>query len=186
MKISTSIWGKSNKVSDLVVLTPGDFIARLWCCLFFVLISSCTTWPDSAERVLSLPNERLQIPENINREYLQYLLGIVDQRFSELDSVGASVCFPGKMLKLNRLHSLVKHEMDGNLFLDAKMNVEKVFDLLNSVRTDIEKYYSSNDCFRSFHLGHFYERSNEREEIVFPEFSPWFPLNDIENLMERK
>ncbi len=181
MKTSTSIWDTNNP-SDSAVLRFSGIITRLFRCLIFVLISSCTQWPDSSERVLSISDERQEIPEYLTRDYLQELLVLMEHRTDQLVAVGAQECLPGQILNITRLHDLVKLEIDGNLFLDAEKNLKKAFLALNEARRNIEDSTIS-ECLHSFRIGHRGKRSDPRTLVLYRELSDWENSDILNRLM---
>ena len=183
MKTSTSTWDKNKKASGLVVLKPGEYIARLFCCLLPVVLSSCIVWPAPAERVLSMPEERQVLPKDLTREYLKGLLEITELRYAQLISVGGDACIPGQMLKISRLHNLVKHEIDGNLFFDARNNMGKTFSDLANARNMIEDPEVASECFHSFQLGHRGSNNSDYGLEIIPELPDWSTSEEVRKLM---
>ena len=175
MKISKSIWG-NDKFKELFVYRKlGDNILRLfYVSLIFLFVPACTSWPDSSERVLSISERRQEIPEEITREYLSYLLGVSQKRYVELGAVGGLICLPGQMRKVIRTQKLLSHEIDGHLFLDAEKHLIDVFQILDSIRRQIENNSPSDKCYQ-------YYSSEYKGEVS--ELSDWNGVVEVEALM---
>lgn len=186
MTVLTSIWRKSKEVvQSYLYLKPGHIGSGLLVCIF---LASCTSWPDTSERVISVSKDRQEIPEGLTRDYLKDYLNIGRHRYLELVSFGANQCLPGQMDYVTASLSLIGHEIDGNLLFDARRNLIELFEMLDDVRGLVENHKPSDACYKNYvaMVQNEQKKWYPERKLVMPELSDWTESVEVEALMRGK
>ena len=132
------------------VFHPAGKISRV--ALFFpiIIFSGCNNWPDPAERVLAVSHRQTETPEAIDSEYIENLLAISKARLGFLVSSGAQYCLPGQIKKVQKHLLRAKHEVDGNLLLDAQYTLSKAMDQLDRSAKLMMGLAQGSECLEAY------------------------------------
>ena len=103
---------------------------------------------------MSISHRNVGLPPGINYDYLARLLEVSDRRYVELKSAGAEYCLPGQMLQIRKKQTLVRHELDGNLLLDARIHLRDLFHHLYNIKNQVENNNPSEKCYQYFSVVH--------------------------------
>ena len=184
MKVSKSIWIKNKEevVKSYLFLKPGCKRFGFLACFF---LTACTSWPQTSERVISISEQRQEIPEGLTRDYLNEYVLIAKNRSKELADIGANHCLPGQMDKISKSLSLIKHEVDGYLLFDARQHLIELFESLNKIRNLVEAHQPNEECYQIYITK---EQDREKgwypeKKLVMPELSEWTDSAAVEACM---
>ncbi|MGI9276789.1 MAG: hypothetical protein ACR2PT_18330 [Endozoicomonas sp.] len=132
------------------LLQPAGLVCRFLVCLSVCLITSCTIWPEPSERVLSLSERRVEIPPELDHDYLTSLLEISKARLGYIIEGGAEFCIPGQVKKIRKELLLARQEIDGNLLLDAQISIVRSIDQLDYSVQLMKSLFETTECFSEY------------------------------------
>lgn len=115
-----------------------------------ILLSGCNNWPEPAERVLAISQRQLEIPEPVDAEYIENLVAISRTRLEILTSSGARYCLPGQIYKIDKHLLRARHEVDGNLLLDAQYTLAKAMDQLDKTAELMMGLAQGSECLEAY------------------------------------
>lgn len=140
---------------------PASFACRVILFISFCFIASCNNWPEPAERVLSVSERHNEIPEAVDNEYLNSLMAIAEARLGFVINKGAELCIPGQ-IKVARSSLLrAKHEIDGQLLLDAQYNIAMAMEQLDYIVRIMSSLAEGSECLSKYAKLQVYEDYDE-------------------------
>ena len=132
------------------LFNPAGNVGRVISLLFLIILSGCNNWPDPAERVLAVSQRQSDIPEAVDPEYIENLVSISKARLEFLVSSGAQYCLPGQINKVRKYLLRAKHEVDGNLLLDAQYTLSKAMEQLDRSAELMMGLAQGSECLEAY------------------------------------
>lgn len=129
---------------------PGRKSAGVVLLFPFVFLSGCNNWPEPAERVLATSQRQSEIPEVVDSEYIENLVAISKARLELLNASGARYCLPGQVYKIDKHLLRAKHEVDGNLLLDAQYTLAKAMEQLDRTAELMMGLAQGSECLEAY------------------------------------
>ena len=131
-----------------------------------LLVSGCNNWPEPAERVLAIEKRQKEIPARVDREYINDLVNITESRLAMLESSGAKYCLPGQIYKAKKHMLRARHEVDGNLYLDAQYTLVKVMNQLDYTAELMMGLAEGSECLGAYEFSAKNEHKDKVERYI--------------------
>lgn len=141
---------------------PSDKICGVFLLFTLLLLSGCNNWPEPAGRVLAISDRHTDLPEQVDRDYIKGLVRISETRLEMLESSGAKYCLPGQVYKVKSQMLRARHEVDGNLYLDAQYTLTKVMDQLDYTAELMMGLAEGSECLGAYE---FSTRSEHKDKV---------------------
>lgn len=132
------------------IFDPVSIAYRVFLFSCVLVLPACNNWPDPAERTLAVSHRQADIPVPVNHKYIESLMNISKVRLGFLISSGAQYCLPGQVNIVNKFLLRAKHEVDGNLLLDAQYTLAKAMEHLNSFSELMFSLAEGSECLEAF------------------------------------
>ena len=141
---------------------PADSLSRVFLFIGLLFLSACNNWPECSERVLALSDRMTEQPKQINRNYIDGLLDIAVTRLAILEASGAQYCLPGQVSRINKYLFRARHEVDGNLLLDAQFSLVKTMEHLEYTSELMFGLAEGSECLDHYALS---TKDNQRDAV---------------------